>query len=104
MLSNQRFPFKRISASHRRSSQQKMAAVDVGQTVVEAKKRFATVEDDDLKQLLTEKNAKSTRRATDSAVRTFKTYLREKSLNEDCEQMTPSELNWILSSPNFMSR
>jgi hypothetical protein len=39
----------------------------------------------------------STRRATDSAVRTFKTYLREKLSNEDFEEMTPSELDFTLS-------
>ena len=97
LLSNQRFPFKRDSASCRGSSQQTMAAADASQSDVEQKKRFATVEDDDLKQLLTEKDVKSTRRATDSAVRTFKTYLHEKSLNEDFEEMTPSELDSTLS-------
>ena len=74
-----------------------MAAADASQSDVEQKKRFATVEDDDLKQLLTEKDVKSTRRATDSAVRTFKTYLREKLSNEDFEEMTPSELDFTLS-------
>jgi hypothetical protein len=37
--------------------QQKMAAADAGQSDVEPKKRLATVEDDYLKQLLTEKDA-----------------------------------------------
>jgi hypothetical protein len=74
-----------------------MAAADAGQSDVEPKKRFVPVEDDDLKQLLTEKDAKSTRRATDSAVRTFKTYLRERSLNKDFEEITPSELDSTLS-------
>jgi hypothetical protein len=37
--------------------QQKMAAADAGQLDVEPKKRLATVEDYDLKQLLTEKDA-----------------------------------------------
>ena len=37
--------------------QKKMAAADAGQSDVEPKKRLATVEDDDLKQLLTEKDA-----------------------------------------------
>ena len=46
-----------------------------------------------MKQLLTEKDVKS----TDSTVRTFKTYLREKSLNEDFEEMTPSQLDSTLS-------
>jgi hypothetical protein len=55
LLSNQRFPFKRVSAA--RTKPTKMAAADAGQLDVEPKKRLATVEDYDLKQLLTEKDA-----------------------------------------------
>jgi hypothetical protein len=37
LLSNQRFPFKRDSASYRGSSQQNMAAADASQSDVEQK-------------------------------------------------------------------
>jgi hypothetical protein len=55
LLSNQCFPFKRVSASRTKTT--KNGSSDAGQSDVEPKKCLATVEDDDLKQLLTEKDA-----------------------------------------------
>ena len=48
----------------------------------EVKTRFATVDDAAFEKLLYEKDAKNTRRATESALRTFRSYLREKDITK----------------------
>ena len=40
-------------------------------------RRFATVNNDELKRILYEKDSKNTRRSTETAVRTFRTNLKE---------------------------
>lgn len=59
--------------------------------------RFATVNDFEYNRILREKDALNTRRATETAVRTFKAYLREKGLSEDFEGLPFPELNNIIS-------
>lgn len=71
----------------------KMAASNVGPP----NKRFATIDTEALDKILYEKDAKNTRRATETAVRTFRAYLREKNLPEEFETLPNSELDVILS-------
>jgi hypothetical protein len=59
--------------------------------------RFATVNDLEFNRILREKDAANTRRATETAVRTFRAYLREKGLSEDFESLPIPELNSIIS-------
>ena len=63
----------------------------------EVKTRFATVDDAAFEKLLYEKDAKNTRRGTESALRTFKSYLREKDITEEFENLPNEELDKILS-------
>jgi hypothetical protein len=49
------------------------------EAVHENKKRFATVDEEELRRILKEKDAVNTRRTTDSSVKTFRAYLREKN-------------------------
>ncbi|KAJ8311438.1 hypothetical protein KUTeg_010793 [Tegillarca granosa] len=64
------------------------------------KKRFASLDNltqSDYEKILNDSDAKNTRRATLSAVRTFKAYLEEKGLIENFETLPKSELDQILS-------
>ena len=53
----------------------------------ENKKRFATVDKEELKRILKEKDAMNTRRATDLAVKTFRAYLRGKGTTQEFEDL-----------------
>ena len=60
------------------------------------KKRFASLSDDQLKTLITERESNNTRKCTDSAVRTFRAYLVEKGLETGFESWPAEELDAIL--------
>ena len=60
------------------------------------KSRFATINEEQLNKILTEKDAKNTKRATDSSIRTFKSYLREKNYDEDFEDLPNEQIDAIL--------
>jgi hypothetical protein len=64
----------------------------------EVKTRFATVDDAAFEKLLYEKDAKNTRRGTKSALQTFRSYLREKDITEEFENLPNEELDKILST------
>ena len=64
----------------------------------EVKTRFATVDDAVFEKPLYEKDAKITRRGTESALRTFRSYLREKDITEEFEKRPNEELDKILSN------
>ena len=59
--------------------------------------RFASLTDSDLDMLLIEKDAASTRRTTNGAVKVFRLYLKEKGLPENFEQASSSDLDSYLS-------
>jgi hypothetical protein len=44
--------------------------------------RFATVDEAEFRRILIEKDAKNTRRATNGAVKIFRTYLKAKNMPE----------------------
>ena len=50
--------------------------------MAESKSRFATLSEEDLNLLLDDKGAKSTKRATKSALKVFQQYLKEKKADE----------------------
>ena len=50
--------------------------------MAESKSRFATLSEEDLNLLLDDKDAKSTKRATKSALKVFQQYLKEKKADE----------------------
>ena len=50
--------------------------------MAESKSRFATLSEEDLNRLLDERDAKSTKRATKSALKVFHQYLKEKKADE----------------------
>jgi hypothetical protein len=58
----------------------KMAEVLAANDHEDEKKPFVTLNEEQFKNLLYEKDAKNNQRATQSAVRTFKSYLRENKL------------------------
>ena len=58
--------------------------------------RFATADDAELRRILNEKDAKNTRRATNGAVKIFRTYLRAKNMPETFENFTNEELDDIV--------
>ena len=57
-----------------------MAEVLAANDHEDEKKPFVTLNEEQFKNLLYEKDAKNNQRATQSAVRTFKSYLRENKL------------------------
>ncbi|XP_069138812.1 uncharacterized protein KIAA1958-like [Argopecten irradians] len=59
--------------------------------------RFATVNEGELKRLIEEKDAKNTRRAMETAVKTFRSYLKEKDESEDFEKMSAADLDKLLA-------
>ena len=63
----------------------------------EVKTRFATVDDAVFEKLLYEKDAKNIRRGTESALRTFRSYLCEKDITEEFEKRPNEELDKNLS-------
>ena len=65
--------------------------------VAAAKKRFATINTEELDDLLIAKDAENTSKATTSAVRTIRCYLLEKGLSPDFENYEVNELDKILS-------
>ena len=67
-----------------------------GAAEVATEKRFPSLNNEEIKKILIEKDSKNTRRSTDSSVRTFKSYLREKNLPEDFENLPNNELDSIL--------
>ena len=70
---------------------------DGNNLVLVERKRFATVDEDEIQRILEEKDSVNTRRATDSAVRTLQAYLREKGLSENFEDLSKTDLNMVLS-------
>ena len=64
--------------------------------------RFASLTDSDLDMLLIEKDAASTRRTTNGAVKVFRLYLREKGLPETLSKPLPQI--WIHIFPSYMLR
>jgi hypothetical protein len=74
-----------------------LADVAVGQTVSgKQSRRFRTVSEQEFNRILTEKDAKNTRRATESAVRTFRTYFKAKDLPIDFETLSKPDLDNLL--------
>ena len=58
-----------------------------------ASDRFASLNCEDFDKILTEKDSKNTKRATEMAVKIFRTYLREKELPENFEEASASSLD-----------
>ena len=58
-----------------------------------ASDRFASLNCEDFDKILTEKNSKNTKRATEMTVKVFRTYLREKELPENFEEASASSLD-----------
>ena len=58
--------------------------------------RFATVDEAEFRRILNEKDAKNTRRATNGAVKIFRTYLKDKNMLETFENFTNEELDDIV--------
>jgi hypothetical protein len=58
--------------------------------------RFANLSEAELKQITDGKDAKSTNNSTKYAVKTFRTYLKDKQLPEDFENWTKQELDSLL--------
>ena len=61
-----------------------------------SKKRFASLSDAQCKTLITERESKNTRRATDHAVKTFNSYLVEKGIETDFEKWDSERLDATL--------
>ena len=61
--------------------------------MAEAGKRFVSVDEVDLKQLLLDKDSKNTKKATKVAFKVFQSYLNEKKIDINLEEMPPQELN-----------
>ena len=55
--------------------------------------RFVSLNCDDFDKILTEKDSKNTKRATEMVVKIFRTYLREKELPENFEEASASSLD-----------
>lgn len=68
---------------------------DVSESVAK-KPRFASLTDDNLSNILKEKDSLNTRKATDRSVRLFKKYLQEKELDQEFENYTLQELDEVL--------
>ena len=64
----------------------------------DAKKRFATLDSTDIDKLLEGKDSASTKRATQTGVRIFRSYLKEKCLPTDFENLSHIDLDSILST------
>ena len=62
-----------------------------------AEDRFATVDEEELQQILLEKDSVNTRRNTKSSVKLFRSYLKAKSLGECFEESDERTLNTNLS-------
>ncbi|XP_033756252.1 uncharacterized protein LOC117338997 [Pecten maximus] len=73
-----------------------MAASAVSPASSPKKMRFASLNDENINKLMTEKDSINTRRATDSAVKMFKEYLKEKNVAEDVETLDSTELDKLL--------
>lgn len=73
----------------------KMSSVNTDKNS-EGNKRFASLSEQDFDKLITEKDSKNTRRATDFAVKTFQAYLSEKGENTEFEAAEPSRLDCLL--------
>ena len=58
--------------------------------------RFASVTEDEIKQLKDERHAINTRKAMESAMRTLKAYVNEKNITFEPECVSKDELNTIL--------
>ena len=58
--------------------------------------RFATVDEAEFRRILIEKDAKNTRRATNGAVKIFRTYLKAKHMPETFENFTNEKLDDIV--------
>lgn len=58
--------------------------------------RFATIDEDEFRQILEGKDAKSTQRSTKFAVKTFREYLKSKNLQESFEDFSNEDLDKIL--------
>ena len=61
------------------------------------RKRFATVDEDEFQRILKEKDSLNTKRATNSAVRTLQSYLREKGQTKNFEDLSKTDLYMILN-------
>ena len=59
--------------------------------------RFATLDSDEFENILKEKDAVNTRRATKSALDVFRAYLAEKELPLNFEQLDKNRLSEILA-------
>lgn len=59
--------------------------------------RFATISEDQFKKLIEDKDSKSTKQATKVAVSVFRSYLKEKHLEDDFENFPSEQLDDILS-------
>ena len=62
-----------------------------------AEDRFATVDEEELQQILLDKDSVNTRRNTKSSVKLFRSYLKAKSLDECFEESDERSLNTNLS-------
>ena len=60
--------------------------------------RFANVSDEELRNLVKEKDAKRTQKASDQSWRTFESYCKEKSIVFDINTVSKHELNNILKT------
>ena len=58
--------------------------------------RFGTVTDNDLQELLIDKDSKNTQRSTKAAFKVFTSYLAEKNINFNIYSIKSAELNEIL--------
>ena len=58
--------------------------------------RFATGDEAEFRRILIEKDAKNTRRATNGAVKIFRTYLKAKNMPEMFENFTNEEFDDIV--------
>ena len=58
-------------------------------------KKFASLSDAQFNALITERESNNTRKGTDSAVRTFRAYLVEKSLDRGFESWPSAQLDTI---------
>ena len=64
--------------------------------MAEAGKRFVSVDEVDLKQLLLDKDSKNTKKATKVAFKIFQSYLNEKKIEINLEEISTQELNDLL--------